>query len=207
MSEPAPAALGLKVERIRAVLSGCAPSRVVVSKGFASLLDGAEILENAGKAECFAVIANSEASGLRAVRHSVQDVCSVWRERIAGPAASTNGRARRSARAVAWTGKRMAFLEVWTPRCARSDAPYHGIDEMSPGSPFKNCSGALERRRKCTFWPDFGGHRPPLQPNLEFLNGLLAGVTRESQFAQTIALPVLAPHPGPLNERRRADLL
>ena len=89
VSEPALAALGLKVERIRALFSGRAPLRVVLSKGFASRLDGAEIFANAEKAECFAVIANSEADGLRVVRHSVQDVCSVWRERIAGPAGWT----------------------------------------------------------------------------------------------------------------------
>src|SRR6266487_141119 len=43
---------------------------------------------------------------------------------------SLNGRARRSARAVDRTGKRLVFLEHRTPRRARSDAPYHGIYEM-----------------------------------------------------------------------------
>ncbi len=38
-----------------------------------------------------------------------------------------------------------------------------------------------ERRRNCAFWPDFGGHRPPLQLHLEFLNGLL---TRQRPLAR-----------------------
>ncbi len=42
-----------------------------------------------------------------------------------------NGRARRSARAVERTGKRLALVENRTPRRARSDAPYYGIHEMS----------------------------------------------------------------------------
>src|SRR6266542_5757248 len=37
----------------------------------------------------------------------------------------------------------------------------------------KTVAALYERRRNRAFWPDFGGHRPPLQPHLEFLNGLL----------------------------------
>ncbi len=53
------------------------------------------------------------------------------------------------------------------------------------GSRLAACSitvaALYERRRNCAFWPDFGGHRPPLQPHLEFLNGLLAVIIQLEQ--------------------------
>jgi hypothetical protein len=37
----------------------------------------------------------------------------------------------------------------------------------------KNVAALYERRSNCSFWPDFSGHRPPLQPHLECLTGQL----------------------------------
>jgi hypothetical protein len=47
-----------------------------------------------------------------------------------------------------------------------------GPKENSLAARSKTVAALYERRRNCAFCPDFGGHRPPLQPHLEFLNGL-----------------------------------
>jgi hypothetical protein len=68
------------------VLSGCAPLRVVLSKGFATHLAGAGNFTKSAKYEGFVQVATSASSGLREVRKHVREVCSIWPERIAGPA-------------------------------------------------------------------------------------------------------------------------
>ena len=70
------------------VLSGCAPLRVVLSKGFASHLAGRGNFTKSSKDGGFAQIATGGTSGSRIVRRDVREVCSVRRERIAGPAES-----------------------------------------------------------------------------------------------------------------------
>src|SRR5437867_12044778 len=54
------------------------------------------------------------------------------------------GRARRSARAVAQPGKRLAFPEDLTPRRARSDAPYQLRDGFSASSQGPQAVGFVE---------------------------------------------------------------
>src|SRR6266545_7241949 len=67
----------------------------------------------------------------------------------------------------------------------------------------KTVAALYERRGKCTFWPDFGGHRPPLQPNLEFLNGLRGPIPRTRQgwlLLRFLRLLLLDSAPRPAGE-------
>ncbi len=75
---PAIAALGLKGELGRALMSGRAPLRQVVSKGFASHRADAEIFTKAANGGRFVVIANCEAGGQRVAQRHVRDVCSIF---------------------------------------------------------------------------------------------------------------------------------
>ncbi len=72
----------------------------------------------------------------------------------------------------------------------------------------KTVAALYEHRRKCTFWPDFGGHRPPLQPDFgghrpplqphpEFLNRLLRaarGMSGAGRASPRAVILILIPH-------------
>ncbi len=74
------------------------------------------------------------------------------------------------------------------PKEARNPKPQRLTALRRLAARSKTVAALCERRRNCAFWPDFGGHRPPLQLHLEFLNGLLRRCSRSRQHAQTTTI-------------------